>query len=93
MGKRAQDWMIRDKFIAAQRSCALHRHLDGVSLDTPTRNIVDRCRVWESHSEQRESSADGGLDQDPLGGSSDSREPGCLQSDPQELMVCPVTES
>ena len=36
---------------------------------------------------------EGGLDQDPLGGSSDSRVLGCLQSDPQELMVCPVTES
>ena len=29
----------------------------------------------------------------PLGGSSDSREPGSLRSDSQELMVCLVTES
>ena len=49
--------------------------------------------MWESHSEQKESSSDVGLDQEPLGGSSDSREPGCLRSDSQELMVCPVTES
>ena len=65
MGKHARDWMIRDKFIAAQRSCGLRRHLDGVSSDTPIRDIVDRCRVWESHSEQKESSSDVGLDQDP----------------------------
>ena len=41
MGKRARDWMIRDKFIAAQRSCALRRHLDGVSSDTTIRDIVN----------------------------------------------------
>ena len=35
MGKRARDWMIRDKFIAAQRSCVLRRHLDGVSSEGP----------------------------------------------------------
>ena len=93
MGKRARDWMIRDRFIAAQRSCGLHRHLDGVSSDTPIRDIVDRCRVWESHSVQKEPSSGVGLDQDPLGWSSESREPGCLRSDPQELVVCPVMES
>ena len=27
MGKRARDWMIRDKFIAAQRSCGIQRKL------------------------------------------------------------------
>ena len=78
MGKRARDWMIRDRFIAAQRSSGLHRHLDGVSSDTPIRDIADRCRVWESHSEQKESGSGVGLDQDPLGGSGDPREPGCL---------------
>ena len=51
MGKRARDWMIRDIFIAAQRSCGLRRHLDCVPLDTPIRDIVDRCHVWESNSE------------------------------------------
>ena len=64
MGKRARDWMIRDRFIAAQRSCGLRRHIDGVSSDTPIRDIVDRCRVWESHSEQEPRSGVG-LDQDP----------------------------
>ena len=48
MGKRPRDSMIRDRFIAAQRSCGLSRHLDGVSSDTPIRDIVDHCRVWES---------------------------------------------
>ena len=32
---------IRDRFIAVHESCELRRHLD----------IVDRCRVWESHSD------------------------------------------
>ena len=93
MGKRARDWMIRDRFIAAQRSCGLRRHLDGVTPDTPIRDIVDRCRVWESHSEQKQSGSDAGLDQDPLGRSGDSREPGCLLPDSQELMECPVVDS
>ena len=44
MGKRARDAMIRDRFIVAQRSCGLRRHLDGVSSDTPIRDIVDRCQ-------------------------------------------------
>ena len=26
MGKCARNWMVRDKFIAAQRSCGLRRH-------------------------------------------------------------------
>ena len=67
MGRRARDEMIRDRFIAAQRSCNLRRHLDGVPPDTPIRDIVDRCRVWESHSEQTESGQDVDLDQDPVG--------------------------
>ena len=85
MGKRARDWMIRDRFIVG---CV--DGLDGLSSDTPIRDIVDICHVWESHSEQKESIPGVGLDQDPLGGSGDSREPGCLRSDSQ---VCPVTES
>ena len=72
--------MIRDVFVAAQRSCGLRRHIDGVPPDTPIRDIVDRYRVRESHSEQ-ESGSDAGLDKDPLGRSGDSREPGCLRPD------------
>ena len=45
--------MVWDRFIADQRSCGLRRHLDSVPPDTPIREIVDRCRVWESHSEQK----------------------------------------
>ena len=42
MGKRARDSsMIRDKFISAQWNCGLRRHFDGVSSDTPIRDIVD----------------------------------------------------
>ena len=43
--------MIRDKFIAGQEQCALRRQLDGFAQDTPIGEIVDSCRVWESHSD------------------------------------------
>ena len=59
-GNRARDSMIRDRFIAAQRNCGLRRHLDGVSSDTPIQDIVDSCRVWESHSDREPSSDAGG---------------------------------
>ena len=65
MGKRARDSMVRDKCIAAQRNCGLRQHLDGTSSDASIRDIVDSCRVWESHSE-RESSSDASQDWDSL---------------------------
>ena len=43
--------MIRDRFIDGQAECALHRHLDSLGPDTPMADIVDCCRVWESHIE------------------------------------------
>ena len=46
-----EDTMIRDKFIAGQEQCALRRQLDGLAQDTPIGEIVDSCRVWESHSD------------------------------------------
>ena len=51
MRKQARDTMIRDKFIAGQEQCALRRQLDGFAQDTPIGEIVDSCRVWESHSD------------------------------------------
>ena len=42
---------VRDRFIAGQDTCALRRHLDSVSPETPIRDIVDQCRVWESHAD------------------------------------------
>ena len=51
MKEQARDTMIRDKFIAGQRQCALRRQLDGFAQDTPIGEIVDSCRVWESHSD------------------------------------------
>ena len=51
MKKQARDTMIRDKFIAGQEQCALRRQLDGFAQDTPIGEIVDSCRVWESHSD------------------------------------------
>ena len=49
MGQTAR----RDRFIAGHESCDLRRYLDCVPPDTPLRDIVDRCRVWESHSVRR----------------------------------------
>ena len=51
MGESARDLMIRNKFIAAQQSCKLRRHLDGAAADASIGYIVDSCRVWESHTE------------------------------------------
>ena len=47
MGQTARLRLIRDRFIAGH--CDLRRHLDSVSPETPIRDVVDRCRVWESH--------------------------------------------
>ena len=49
VGQKARTWMVWDRFILGQRDCGLRHHLDSVPLDTPIREIVDRCRVWESN--------------------------------------------
>ena len=41
--------MVRDRFIDGQAECTLRRHLDSSKPDTPMLDIVDSCRVWESH--------------------------------------------
>ena len=51
MKEKARDLMVRDKFIASQRSCDLRRHLDGAAPETSIRDIVDSCHIWESHGE------------------------------------------
>ena len=51
MGPTAQLRLIRDRFIAGHSNCDLRRHLDSVPQVTPIRDIVDRCRVWESHAD------------------------------------------
>ena len=43
--------MVRDRFIDGQAECALRQHLDCFGPNTPMQNIVDSCRVWESHNE------------------------------------------
>ena len=43
--------MVRDRFIDGQAECALRRYLDSLGPDTPMADIVDCCRVWESHIE------------------------------------------
>ena len=49
--EQARETMIRDKFIAGQRQCALRQQLDGFAQGTPIGEIVDSCLVWESHSD------------------------------------------
>ena len=44
--------LVRDRFITGQEHHTLRRHLDSVGPDTPISDIVDRCRVWESHEEK-----------------------------------------
>ena len=51
MKEKARDLMVRNKFIAAQQSCDLHRYLDGAATEVTIGDIVDSCRVWESHAE------------------------------------------
>ena len=51
MGQTAQLRLIRDGFIAGHKSCDLRRHLDSAPPETPIRDVVDRCRVWESHAD------------------------------------------
>ena len=52
MGQTARLRLIRDRFIAGHGSCDLvRRYLDCVPPDMPLRDIVDRCRVWESHAD------------------------------------------
>ena len=43
--------LIRNRFIAGHSSCELRRYLDSVPPKTPIRDVVDRCRVWESHTD------------------------------------------
>ena len=49
MGHTARLRIIQDCFIAGHANCELRRHLDSVAPETLIRDIVDRCRVWESH--------------------------------------------
>ena len=54
MGQTAPLRLIRDRFIAGHSSCELRRYLDTVDSvppETPIRDVVDRCRVWESHAD------------------------------------------
>ena len=51
IGQTAWLRQIRDRFIAGHNSCELRRHLDSVPPETPIQDIVDQCRVWESHAD------------------------------------------
>ena len=49
MGERARDLMVRSKFIAAQQSSALCRHLDGATVDAPRGNSGQLSSVGKSY--------------------------------------------
>ena len=51
MGLDVRTHLIRDQFIAGHPDCDQQRHLDSVPPETPIRDIVDSCRVWESHAD------------------------------------------
>ena len=51
MGQTARLQLIRDRFIAGHSSCELQRYLNSVPPETPMRDVVDQCRVWESHAD------------------------------------------
>ena len=51
MGQTDPLQLIRDRYIAGHNSCDLRRHLDSAPPETPIRDVVDRCRVWESHAD------------------------------------------
>ena len=51
MGQTARLRLICNRFIAGHSSCELRRYLDSVPPETPIRDVVDRCRVWESHAD------------------------------------------
>ena len=51
MKEKARDLMVRNKFIASQQSSDLRRHFDSATPETLIVDIVDSCRIWESHAE------------------------------------------
>ena len=51
MGQTARLRLIRDRFIAGHNSYDLRRHLDSAPPETPIRDVVERCRIWESHAD------------------------------------------
>ena len=51
MGQTARLRLNRDRFIAGHSNCDLRQHLDSAPPETPIRDVVDRCRVWESHAD------------------------------------------
>ena len=51
MEQTAQLRLNRDIFIAGHSNCDLFRHLDSSPPETPIRDVVDCCHVWESHAD------------------------------------------
>ena len=88
IGPQAQTRMVWDRFILEQQSCGMRRH-----LDTPIREMVDRCRVWESHSEQgRVPPLGTNVHQGQRMMASDSRESCFFTEDPLTTVASPEVE-
>ena len=51
MGQTVHLRLICDLFLGQHSSCELRRYLDSVPPETPIRDVVDRCRVWQSHTD------------------------------------------
>ena len=51
IGQTARLRLIRDSFIADHDNCDLRQHLESVPPEIPIRDVVDSCRVWESHAD------------------------------------------
>ena len=51
MGPNAKTRIICDRFIAGHPNSDLRRHLDSVPPEIPIGDIVDICRVWDSHAD------------------------------------------
>ena len=51
MGQTARLRLIHYRFIAGHSSCEFRRYLDSVAPETHIQDVVDQCRVWESHAD------------------------------------------
>ena len=93
IGPQARNRMVRDRFISEQQSCELRHHLDSFPPDTPIREIVDLCRVWESHSEQGRGPPPGtNVHRGQRVMASDSRESSFFTEDPLTMVASPEVE-
>ena len=93
VGLQARTRKVRDRFISEQWRCGLRRNLDSVPPDMPIRDIVDRCRVWESHADQNKRPPPGtNVGREHPAVASDSRESSFYTEDPFMMATSPAFE-